>query len=305
MSTLPRETLDAGSATRVAERCARVFQQTLADRLVAGYALGSLAHGGFAPAVSDIDLGLVLTDRRHDDDRTIHRVTRALQEKDGAHQRLSVFWSSLPALRTDRGDGRFPAVDRLDLKNSGTLLLGEDVRQDVAQPDADTLLTESVRFALEILATGPVLAEFHNPARLANDTRRFTKAVLLPLRFLYTATHADPGSTDDAIRHHLAQPSPVAAELVRAATRARHGQPASAEHLTELLHVELVPLYLHYIDSCLPRLTPADSDLSQGLTHWRTRLLDRPNPHPAHQPPRADLPDQGLGHTAGTGPAPP
>jgi hypothetical protein len=305
MTTLSQETIDPGSATRIAERCARLFRQTLADRLIAAYALGSLAHGGFAPAVSDIDLGLVLTDRGHDDDRTIHRLTRALQEEDGHHQRLSVFWSSLPALRTDRDDGRFPAVDRLDLKKSGMLLLGEDVRQDVAQPGTDTLLTDSIRFALEILATGPVLAEFHNPARLASDIRRFTKAVLLPLRFLYTAASADPGSTDDAIRHHLAQPSPVAAELVRAATRARHGQQASAEHLTELLHADLVPLYLHYIDSCLSRLTPADSDLSQGLTHWRTRLLDRHNPHPAHRPPRAELPDQGPGHTAGTGPVPP
>ncbi|MFF4259226.1 hypothetical protein ACFY1L_49460 [Streptomyces sp. NPDC001663] len=305
MSTLPLETLDPGSATRIAEGCAMLFRQALADRLVAAYVLGSLAHGGFAPAVSDIDLGLVLTDRRHDDDRTIHRATRDLQEKDGSHQRLSVFWSSLPALRTDRDDGRFPAVDRLDLKKSGMLLLGEDVRRDVAQPGDDALLTDSVRFALEVLATDPVLAEFHAPARLASDVRRFTKAVLLPLRFLYTAANADPGSTDDAIRHHLAQPSPVAADLVRAATRARHGQPDSAEHLTELLHTGLVPLYLHYIDSSLPRLTPADGDLSQGLTRWRTRLLDRPDPHPAHRPPQADLPDQGLGHTAGTGPTPP
>ncbi|WP_051833054.1 hypothetical protein [Streptomyces sp. NRRL S-646] len=305
MSTFPQEALDAGSATRIAERCARLFRQALGSRLIAAYALGSLAHGGFAPAVSDIDLGLVLTDRHHDDDRTIHRVTRDLQEKDGSHQRLSVFWSSLAALRTNRDDGRFPAVDRLDLKNSGVLLLGKDVRQDVKQPGADTLLTDSVRFALEMLATGPVLAEFHNPARLANDIRRFTKAVLLPLRFLYTAATADPGSTDDAIRHHLAHSSPVAEELVRAATDARHGRPASAEHLTELLHAELVPLYLHYIDSCLPRLTPADGDLPQSLNHWRARLLDRYNPHPAHRPPRHDLPDQGLGHTAGTSPAPP
>jgi len=274
MSTFPQEVLGPDSATRIAERCARLFQETLADRLLAAYALGSLAHGGFAPAVSDIDLALVLTDRRHDDDRTIHRVTRDLQERDGSHQRLSVFWSSLPALRTDRDDGRFPAVDRLDLKKSGVLLLGEDVRQDVEPPGADTLLTDSIRFALGMLATGPVLAEFHDPARLASDIRRFTKAVLLPVRFLYTAATGDPGSTDDAVRHHLAHPSPVAAGLVRAAMRARHGQPASAEHLTELLHADLVPLYLHYIDSCLAKPAPGDSDLSQGLIQWRTRLLD-------------------------------
>ncbi|MER5507580.1 hypothetical protein ABT052_19885 [Streptomyces sp. NPDC002766] len=275
MSTRPQQSPDAGSATRIAEDSARVFQQALTDRLIAAYALGSLAHGGFAPAVSDIDLALVLTEHRHDDDRTIHRVTLELQARDSSHQRLSVFWSSLPALRADRDDGRFPAVDRLDLKNSGRLLLGEDVRQDVEPPGADTLVTDSVRFALRMLAPDRVLAEFHHPARLASDTRRFTKAVLLPLRFLYTAATADCGSTDDAIRHHLAHPSPVAADLVRAATRARQGQPDSAEHLTELLHADLVPLYLHYIDSTLLSLPPGNGELSQGLVDWRTRLLDR------------------------------
>jgi hypothetical protein len=186
-----------------------------------------------------------------------------------------VFWSSLPALSTDHDDGRFPAVDRLDLKDSGKLLLGEDVRQAVQPPGADTLVTDSVRFALQVLAPDPVLAEFHHPERLASDIRRFTKAVLLPLRFLYTAATADCGSTDDAIRHHLAHPAPVAEDLVRAATRARHGQPDPAEHLTALLHADLVPLYLHYIDTTLLRLPPGTSDLSQGLIHWRTRLLDR------------------------------
>ncbi|MGW2233869.1 hypothetical protein [Streptomyces sp. NPDC001759] len=275
MNTLPQQSLDTDSATRIAEDGARLFQRTFTDRLVAAYALGSLAHGGFAPAVSDIDLALVLTDHHHDDDRTVHRVTLELQERDSSHQRLSVFWNSLPALRTDREDGRFPAVDRLDLKDSGRLLLGADVRQDVRQPGVDTLVTDSVRFALRMLAPDPVLAEFHHPERLASDIRRFTKAVLLPLRFLYTAATADCGSTDDAIRHHLAKPSPVAEDLVRAATRARYGQPDPAVHLTELLHAGLVPLYLHYIDTTLLRLPPGTSDLSQGLITWRTRLLDR------------------------------
>ena len=35
-------------------------QQKWRNRLVAAYAQGSLAHGGFRPLVSDIDIGLVL-----------------------------------------------------------------------------------------------------------------------------------------------------------------------------------------------------------------------------------------------------
>ena len=36
------------------------YREVLGDRLVAAYALGSLAHGGFSPLVSDIDIGLIL-----------------------------------------------------------------------------------------------------------------------------------------------------------------------------------------------------------------------------------------------------
>ena len=38
------------------------FRAALGDRLVAAYALGSLAHGGFSALVSDVDLGLILAD---------------------------------------------------------------------------------------------------------------------------------------------------------------------------------------------------------------------------------------------------
>src|SRR5699024_5470704 len=53
----------------------RVASQTLGDRLIAVYALGSLAHGGFSPLVSDIDAAVILTDpvRRSDPD-SIHDV---------------------------------------------------------------------------------------------------------------------------------------------------------------------------------------------------------------------------------------
>jgi predicted nucleotidyltransferase len=37
-----------------------VYRVVLGERLVAAYALGTLAHGGFSELVSDIDLGLIL-----------------------------------------------------------------------------------------------------------------------------------------------------------------------------------------------------------------------------------------------------
>ena len=38
------------------------YRDALGARLIAGYALGSLAHGGFSQLVSDVDLGLILQD---------------------------------------------------------------------------------------------------------------------------------------------------------------------------------------------------------------------------------------------------
>jgi hypothetical protein len=46
----------------VLARAVSAYRDALGSRLIAGYALGSLAHGGFSPLVSDVDLGLILPD---------------------------------------------------------------------------------------------------------------------------------------------------------------------------------------------------------------------------------------------------
>lgn len=46
----------------------RVAEAALGDRLAALYPLGSLAHGGFRPLVSDVDAAMVLTDPPRPDD---------------------------------------------------------------------------------------------------------------------------------------------------------------------------------------------------------------------------------------------
>ena len=72
------------------------FRQALGSRLAAGYALGSLAHGGFSPLVSDVDLGLILADPPRLTDRlTVRRVAGAVRAGGSAlHRRLSVFWGT-------------------------------------------------------------------------------------------------------------------------------------------------------------------------------------------------------------------
>ena len=69
------------------------YQTALGYRLLAAYALGSLAHGGFSPLVSDVDIGLVLADPPRLKDRiTVRSVGNAVRAGGSElHQRLSVF----------------------------------------------------------------------------------------------------------------------------------------------------------------------------------------------------------------------
>src|SRR6202050_4170965 len=62
------------------------FQTALGPRLVAAYALGSLAHGGFSPLVSDVDLGLILADPPRLKDRlTVRRVGNVVRSGAARH----------------------------------------------------------------------------------------------------------------------------------------------------------------------------------------------------------------------------
>ena len=82
---------DTAQGEAVLNEALAAFRQALGSRLVAGYALGSLAHGGFSPLVSDVDLGLILADPLRLTDRlTIRRVTGGVRAGGSAlHRRLS------------------------------------------------------------------------------------------------------------------------------------------------------------------------------------------------------------------------
>lgn len=263
-------TTDPTTAARtVADEAAHAYQDVFAERLTAVYLLGSLAYGGYAPAVSDIDLAVILTDTRDGDARTIQTTSEPL------HRKLSVFWGSLPALREGRDDGRFPALDRLELADRGALLLGDDVAWQVARPSADELLLESARFAVDVLGTDEVVSEFHRPRRLLTDPVWFTKAVLFPVRFLYTSTQAAgrAANNDEAIAWYLSQPR-AATSLVRLAQRVRAGEPLAPGQVAPELAAGLVSLYQHYIEEQVLLLRRADApgDLVAAFTRWGQRL---------------------------------
>lgn len=265
-----------GAARAVAGECAHTYEAVFGGRLVAAYLLGSLAYGGYAPAVSDIDLAVVLTDTREGDHETIAGTRETLCERGRLYRKLSVFWSSLPALREGDDDGRFPAPDRLELADRGVLLRGSDIARQIARPAGHTVVVESARFAIDTLATDEVTSEFRSPRRLLTDPIWFTKTVLFPVRFLYTAarTAGRAATNAEAIAWYLAQPHPTAAPLVRLAARIRAGHPLDPAQAAAELAAGLLPLYHHYIDDQTRRLSAADApaDLAKAFIQWRGRL---------------------------------
>jgi hypothetical protein len=268
------------------------YRDALGSRLIAGYALGSLAHGGFSALVSDVDLGLILQDPLKAADRvTVAKVARSIRaEGPGLHERLSVFWGTPSTLAGQHDGGRFPPLDRLDLLENGRLLTGTDARSGVARPGQAELLIAGAEFALGYLggAGKPRLrdiarlrlrpdhavAEIRAPARLvARGPRRLTKVVLFPVRFLFTAETGQVGTNARAAEHYLASANAPAATLVAAALAWRL-EPPGDDEATALLSRELIALYVQYLDDHIARLDAANrASLADSFREWRTRLL--------------------------------
>lgn len=273
------------------------YRAALGDRLLAAYALGSLAHGGFSELVSDVDLGLILSDPpQPSDPDTITRVVQAERRKGSAlHERLSVFWGTPATLAGEREGGRFPPLDRLDLLESGRLLTGADeARARVHRPSQQELVIAGAEFALDHFAAvrpdagdggdqlGSIraggsesVAQIRSPELLAaQGVRQVTKLVLFPVRFMYTAATGQVGTNRDAAVHYLERQAAPSARLVRAALAWRT-EPASDEAIVvALLREQLAPLYLEFIDDYMDRLHQfGRDDLARAFADWRRQLL--------------------------------
>jgi len=279
----------------VLEQALAAYQAAFGPRLIAAYALGSLAHGGFSPLVSDVDLGLILADPFRMKDRlTVRAVGNAVRGGGSAlHERLSVFWGTPSSLQGRSSRGRFPPLDRLDLLEHGRLLAGTEARPGLARPGRDELLVAGAEFALGHLGGSPGLAErlrgwtrrggvrgedpvaeIRTPSLLvSHGPRRVTKVVLFPVRFLFTAATGQVGTNSRAAEHYLADADAPATELVAAALAWR-AQPPPGDEATPLLNLQLLPLYLQFIDDHITRLDAAGNHrLASRFRRWRGRLL--------------------------------
>lgn len=247
------------------------------QRLVAAYALGSLAHGGFSVHVSDVDFGLVLGDPL--DERDAKAVDRLLTEvkADGVPlaERLSVYWGSLSTLAGVESGGRFPPLDLLDLKQFGRLLAGRDVRSRLQSPTLKELVVSGADFALKHLSTPEVTAELRNPVELAKaSTKTLTKRVLYPVRFLFTAHTGQIGMNDKAVKYFSGFATGPAAELAGKGFEWRYDPPLPGDRaVVDLLQKGVLPLYRTFLADYERRLREyGEPDLAQAYREWRGRL---------------------------------
>ncbi|OGA47136.1 MAG: hypothetical protein A3F74_27815 [Betaproteobacteria bacterium RIFCSPLOWO2_12_FULL_62_58] len=262
---------------RVLMHAVELARTVWGQRLVAAYALGSLAHGGFSVYVSDLDLGLLLTDPLDEGDAKA--VDRLLTEvrAGGAPlaERLSVYWGSLGTLAGIASGGRFPPLDLLDLKQFGRLLAGRDVRSQLRSPTLRELVVSGARFALKHLSTPAVTAQLRNPVEFANaNTKTLTKLVLYPVRFLFTARTGQIGMNNQAVEYFVTVETGPAADLARKGLEWRF-EPLDPRdrRVVAVLESGLLPLYRIFLDDYERRLREyGELDLAQAYGEWRQCL---------------------------------
>lgn len=247
------------------------------QRLIAAYAIGSLAHGGFSAHVSDVDLGLILSDPLDEGDAKA--VDRLLTEvKAGGvplAERLSVYWGSLGTLSGAATGGRFPPLDLLDLKQFGRLLAGRDVRSQFPSPTLRELVVSGAEFALKRLSTPEVTANLRNPAGIVKaGVKTLTKLVLYPVRFVFTARTGQIGMNNEAVKYFSAVEDGPAAELARRSLEWRIEPPDPGDQgVVEILHKGALPLYRIFLDDYEQRLREyGELELAQAYREWRERL---------------------------------
>jgi hypothetical protein len=183
------------------------FEDRLGGRLVSAYAIGSLAHGGFAPAVSDIDLALLTRTPVPDIAQTIGQATEALARTLALGNRLSVFHSTWEALGDPASGGRFPPIDRFDLVRYGVLVHGPDLRVSHASaPTVGEIRAHAVDSALRRVTPEQLAEDLQQLKANGVTVHDATKLVLWPIRLQHVCDIGQATGNADAVAHYLAIP---------------------------------------------------------------------------------------------------
>jgi len=246
--TTPRTSqpdMRTATAEQVIADTVQAAQAVLGSEIEAIFTLGSLAHGGFAPLVSDVDVAIIVGATTPDTAAQMARVQTLVVDNASSplSERLSVFWADWQTVRTGEGaHSRLGPVDRLDLLDSGRLLLGSDLREPSARPSHEELVVMSADHILNKFTDAYMERLRDTQALLAGGPRAVTKAILFPVRFVYTLRTGRIGLNDTSARWYAAEDLPGGA-LALEALEWRNDGIADAELASEMLGAELEAIH--------------------------------------------------------------
>jgi hypothetical protein len=121
----PAGAADAEAGWRVARVACQRASAAFGARLISAYAIGSLAHGGFAPDVSDIDIAVLVDHCDASVPPLMGAVVTSSREQlgPGLADRLSIFYGDWPTFGAPPEAARLGAIDRLDVIAAGARML--------------------------------------------------------------------------------------------------------------------------------------------------------------------------------------
>jgi hypothetical protein len=245
--------MSTATAEQVIADTVQAARAVLDTEIEAIFTLGSLAHGGFAPLVSDVDVAIIVGVTAPDTAERMARVQALVVDKGSSplSDRLSVFWADWHAVRTgEGGHSRLGPVDRLDLLDSGRLLLGSDLREPSVRPSHRELVVMSADHILNKFTDAYLERLRDTRALLAGGPRAVTKAILFPVRFMYTLRTGRIGLNDNSARWYAAEDLPGGALALKALEWRGDGI-ADAELARQLLDAELGVIH----DECFAAYT--------------------------------------------------
>ncbi len=200
----------------VIEAAVAAAEERLGDRLLSAYAIGSLAHGGFAPAVSDVDLALLTGASVEDMAGVVEEVQAEVARRLELGARLSVFHAPWTEFDDPPEGARFPPIDRFDLVRCGILVAGTDLRDAHATlPSAEEIRAQAVESALRRVTPEQLEADLEQLAAGGVTVHDATKAVLWPIRLQHVCDFGEATGNADAVAHYVSLPDAAHGALVR------------------------------------------------------------------------------------------
>lgn len=256
------------TADQVVAETVEAARAVLGPEIEAIYTLGSLAHGGFAPLVSDVDIAIVLAATTTETAAQIARVQSLVEQQASGPlaQRLSLFWGDWQAVRAGKGDHfRLGPVDRLDLLESGRLVFGRDRREPSERPAPSDLVLMSADLMRRKFSETYLEALNDSHALVAGGPRTVTKAILFPVRFMYTLRTGLIGLNDDSARWYASEDLPGSALALKALDWRNDGI-ADVDLAVQMLDTELAILHVECLTEYAKELESlGDAERSAAL----------------------------------------